>query len=57
VGAALWAFLRNYVIRGGALLGEAGLTVSALNSYYTYVKLAKLRERLNGLHSGPAPRT
>ena len=34
--------------------GEAGLTVSTLNSYYTYVKLAKLRERLDG---GAPPRT
>ena len=46
--AAVWAFLRNYVVRRGVMLGEAGLTVSALNSYYTYVKLAKLRERLDG---------
>jgi hypothetical protein len=53
--AAVWAFLRNYVIRGGVLLGEAGLTVSALNSYYTYVKLAKLRERLDGSASRPRP--
>ncbi|HUG53745.1 MAG TPA: glycosyltransferase family 2 protein [Vicinamibacteria bacterium] len=51
--AALWAFLRNYVIRRGVLLGEAGLTVSALNSYYTYVKLAKLRERLDGSPARP----
>ncbi len=53
--AASWAFFRNYVVRGGVLLGEAGLTVSALNSYYTYVKLAKLRERLDG--TPPPPRT
>ena len=52
--AALWAFLRNYVVRRGVVLGEAGLTVSILNSYYTYVKLAKLRERRNG---GAPPRT
>ncbi len=39
-----WAFFRNYVLRGGVLLGEAGLTVSVLNSYYTYAKLAKLQE-------------
>ncbi len=52
--AALWAFLRNYVVRRGLVLGEAGLTVSILNSYYTYVKLAKLRERRNG---GAPPRT
>jgi glycosyltransferase involved in cell wall biosynthesis len=42
--AGLWAFFRNYVLRGGVLLGEAGLTVSVLNSYYTYTKLAKLQE-------------
>ena len=42
--AADWAFLRNYVLKRGFLLGRAGLTVSALNSYYTYVKLAKLDE-------------
>jgi hypothetical protein len=45
-GAALWAFLRNYVLRGGVLLGGAGLTVSALNTYYTFAKLAKLQERM-----------
>ena len=42
--ASTWAFLRNYVVRGGFLLGEAGLTVSVLNAYYTFAKLAKLRE-------------
>jgi glycosyltransferase involved in cell wall biosynthesis len=42
--ASTWAFLRNYVLRRGFLLGEAGLTVSTLNAYYTYAKLAKLRE-------------
>ena len=54
--AAVWAFLRNYVVRGGVLLGEAGLTVSALNSYYTYVKLAKLRELQEASASTDAPR-
>jgi hypothetical protein len=42
--ASTWAFIRNYVLRRGFLLGEAGLTVSWLNAYYTYAKLAKLRE-------------
>ena len=42
--ASTWAFVRNYVLRRGFLLGEAGLTVSVLNSYYTFAKLAKLRE-------------
>ncbi len=43
-GAPLWAFFRNYVIRGGLGLGGAGLTISTLNAYYTFVKLAKLAE-------------
>jgi glycosyltransferase involved in cell wall biosynthesis len=49
--ASSWAFFRNYVLRGGFLLGEAGLTVSTFNAYYTYAKLAKLREL--GRASGP----
>ena len=44
VGAPGWAFLRNYVLKGGFRLGEAGLTVSTFNAYYTYAKMAKLRE-------------
>jgi glycosyltransferase involved in cell wall biosynthesis len=40
-----WAFLRNYLLKRGLLLGEAGLTVSTLNAFYTYSKLAKLKER------------
>jgi len=48
-----WAFFRNYFLKRGFLLGRAGLTVSALNAYYTYTKLAKLDElRMNG---APAP--
>ena len=44
LGASVWAFIRNYVLRRGFLLGQAGLTVSTLNAYYTYLKLAKLQE-------------
>jgi len=40
----LWAFLRNYVLKRGFILGEAGLTVSTLNAYYTCAKFVKLRE-------------
>jgi len=40
----LWTFLRNYLLKRGVLLGQAGLTVSTLNAYYTYLKLAKLAE-------------
>jgi len=45
-GAPAWAFLRNYLLKGGLRLGTVGLTVSALNTYYTFAKLAKLDERL-----------
>jgi hypothetical protein len=41
---AFWAFFRNYVLKRGFLLGGAGLVVSVLNTHYTFVKLAKLRE-------------
>jgi glycosyltransferase involved in cell wall biosynthesis len=39
-----FAFLRNYLLRGGLRLGQAGYTVSRLNTYYTFLKLAKLAE-------------
>jgi glycosyltransferase involved in cell wall biosynthesis len=42
------SFARNYVLRGGVLLGGAGLVVSTLNAYYTFVKMAKLRELRDG---------
>jgi glycosyltransferase involved in cell wall biosynthesis len=48
-----WAFVRNYVLKRGFLLGSAGLLVSMLNSHYTFVKLAKLREL--GLAPPPHP--
>jgi glycosyltransferase involved in cell wall biosynthesis len=41
-----WTFFRNYALKRGFLLGQAGFTVSTLNSYYTYTKLAKLLELL-----------
>ena len=53
VGAPIWTFLRNYVLKRGALIGEGGLVISALGAYYTFLKLAKLRERTAG---GRAPR-
>ena len=49
VAACGWAFFRNYAIRRGVLLGAAGITVSTLNAYYTYVKLAKLLELQQGV--------
>ena len=39
------AFLRNYVLRLGFRDGAAGLVISILNSYYVFLKLAKLWER------------
>ena len=39
-----FAFVRNYLLRGGFRLGGAGLIVSGLNSYYVFLKLAKARE-------------
>jgi glycosyltransferase involved in cell wall biosynthesis len=38
------AFLRNYILRRGVLDGGAGLTVSVMNSYYVFLKFAKLWE-------------
>jgi len=40
----LWAFFRNYVLKQGFRLGTIGFIVSVLNTHYTFVKLAKLRE-------------
>ncbi len=39
-----FAFLRNYLLRGGLADGGAGLVVSILNSYYVFLKFAKLWE-------------
>jgi glycosyltransferase involved in cell wall biosynthesis len=39
------AFLRNYVLRRGILAGTAGLVISAMNSWYVFLKHAKLWER------------
>jgi glycosyltransferase involved in cell wall biosynthesis len=38
------AFLRNYIARGGIRDGVPGLIISALNSYYVFLKFAKLWE-------------
>lgn len=38
------AFLRNYLLRLGIRDGQAGLVVSLLNSYYVFLKFAKLWE-------------
>jgi glycosyltransferase involved in cell wall biosynthesis len=41
-----FAFLRNYVLRGGFRDGGVGFIVSTLNSYYVFLKLAKAWELL-----------
>jgi glycosyltransferase involved in cell wall biosynthesis len=38
------AFLRNYLLRGGILDGTVGFVISLLNSYYVFLKFAKLWE-------------
>lgn len=38
------AFLRNYVLRGGVRDGAPGLVISVMNSYYVFLKHAKLWE-------------
>jgi glycosyltransferase involved in cell wall biosynthesis len=43
-GGAFWAFFRNFVLKRGFLLGSTGFIVSVLNTHYTFIKLAKLRE-------------
>lgn len=43
-----FAFLRNYVLKGGFRDGTAGLLVSILNSYYVFLKFAKLWELQKG---------
>ena len=39
-----FAFVRNYLLRRGFMDGRPGCIVSALNSYYVFLKLAKLWE-------------
>ena len=38
------AFLRNYILKGGFRDGQAGLVISIVNSYYVFLKFAKLWE-------------
>jgi glycosyltransferase involved in cell wall biosynthesis len=48
------AFLRNYVAKGGLRDGMPGLVISALNSYYVFLKFAKLWE-LQRANARPGP--
>lgn len=40
----LFAFLRNYIARGGVRDGAAGFLISRMNAYYVFLKFAKLWE-------------
>ena len=44
VARPIGAFLRNYLARGGWRDGSVGLVVSVINSYYVFLKFAKLWE-------------
>lgn len=48
------AFLRNYVLRMGWRSGLVGLIVSTLNSYYVFLKFAKLWELQHSAAREPA---
>jgi len=50
------AFIRNYVLRRGFLDGTAGLTLSAVNAYGVFIKMAKLHE-LQRRPAGTSPAT
>jgi glycosyltransferase involved in cell wall biosynthesis len=49
------AFLRNYILRRGFRDGRTGLVVSLLNSYYVFLKYAKLLEMQSGSSNQPSP--
>ena len=44
IAGATWAFLRNYLLKRGFLLGSTGFVISVLNTHYPFITLAKLRE-------------
>jgi glycosyltransferase involved in cell wall biosynthesis len=43
-----FAFVRNYLLKGGYRLGTVGVIVSAMNAYYVFLKFAKLWELQTG---------
>ena len=49
------AFLRNYLAHGGIRDGVPGFIISALNSYYVFLKFAKLWELQHPTPQPPAP--
>ena len=48
-----FAFLRNYILRGGFRDGAVGLLVSRMNAYYVFLKLAKLWELQSARRESP----
>jgi glycosyltransferase involved in cell wall biosynthesis len=56
VAQAPAAFLRNYVLRRGALDGSVGLLLSAVNAYSVFLKFAKLWELQRTIGSQSAGR-
>ena len=45
-----FAFLRNYVLKGGFLEGTPGLIISAMNAHYVFLKFAKLWALQRSMH-------
>lgn len=45
-----YSFVRHYILRRGFLDGKMGLIISALASYYVFIKFAKLWSIQHGLH-------
>ena len=45
VSRAPVAFIRNYIVRSGYKDGLPGFMISALNTYYVFLKFAKLWEK------------
>lgn len=50
-----FAFTRNYVLRAGFKDGTVGFIISLMNSYYVFLKLAKLWVRQHGIVSSAVP--
>src|SRR3954469_1642859 len=51
---ARFAFVRNYLLRGGFRDGAAGLLVSRMNAYYVFLKFAKLWELQQAARPAPS---
>jgi len=49
-----FAFIRNYLLRGGFRDGAAGLLVSRMNAYYVFLKFAKLWELQQARNAAPS---